>query len=116
MTNKIQLKTVLSETGGVSVPQSTLFALLSLGILDSLTSGLLSATDTLQFFFHAENCLFVRQHLHSRNADEIMSHGVQLPDLFDILPPAEAQREFQRELAKMRTLCLTLLEEKQQVI
>lgn len=82
MTNKIQLKTVLSETGGVSAPQFTLFALLSLGILDSLTSGLLSATDTLQFFFHAENCLFVHQHLHNRNADEVMRHGVQLPDPF----------------------------------
>ncbi len=42
-----------------------------------------------------------------------MSHGVQLLDLYDILPTEEAQREFQRELAKMRTLCLTLLAEKQ---
>jgi hypothetical protein len=42
-----------------------------------------------------------------------MSHGVQLPDLFEALPMAEAQREFQRELAIMRTLCLKLLEQKQ---
>ena len=41
-----------------------------------------------------------------------MSRGVQLPDLFDSLPPLVAQREFQHELAKMRSLCLSLLEKK----
>ena len=44
-----------------------------------------------------------------------MSHGVQLPDLFAILPPEEAHREFHRELATMRTLCLKLLEGKRSV-
>jgi hypothetical protein len=39
-----------------------------------------------------------------------MSHGVQLPDLFEVLPPEEAHREFQRELATIRSLCLKLLE------
>ena len=39
-----------------------------------------------------------------------MSHGVQLPDLFAVLPPEEAYREFQRELATIRSLCLKLLE------
>ena len=42
-----------------------------------------------------------------------MSYGVQLSDLFDVLPQAQAQREFQRELNTMRSLSLTLLEEKQ---
>jgi hypothetical protein len=107
------LKTVLSEASSIPEQQSTLFALLNLGILDSLTSGVMSATDALRIFFNAENCLFIHQQLHDRTADAIMSHGVQLPDLFDALPPEEAQREFQRELAKMRTLCLALLEEKQ---
>jgi len=37
--------------------------------------------------------------------DKVMSHGVQLPDLFDALPADEAHRQFQRELATMRALC-----------
>ena len=41
-----------------------------------------------------------------------MSRGVQLPDLFDSLPPPAAQREFQHELAKMHALSLSLLEKK----
>jgi len=43
----------------------------------------------------------------------VMSHGIQLPDLFEVLPTAEAHREFQRELATMRSLCFKLLEQKQ---
>ena len=39
-----------------------------------------------------------------------MSHGVQLPDLFDCLPTEEAQREFLHELEMIRSLCLKLLE------
>jgi hypothetical protein len=53
----------------------------------------------------------VRNHLKEKNADKIMSHGVQLPDLFDVLPPQEAYREFQRELETMRSLCLKLIAE-----
>ncbi len=115
MTNNIYLKNVLSEVGSLPAQQLTLFSLLNLGILDSLTSGVISATDALRIFFHVENCLFIHRHLHDQTADAIMSHGVQLPDLFDALPTEEAQREFQRELTKMRTLCLRLLEEKQLV-
>ncbi len=108
MTNNIYLKNVLSEAGSLPAQQLTLFALLNLGILDSLTSGVISATDARRIFFNAENCLFIHRHLQDRTADAIMRHGVQLP-------PAEAQREFQRELTKMRTFCLSLLEEKQVV-
>ena len=39
-----------------------------------------------------------------------MSHGVQLPDLYDSLPTEEAQREFLHELEIIRSLCLKLLE------
>ena len=38
-----------------------------------------------------------------------MSRGVQLRDLFDCLPPEEAQRELYHELETMRSLCLKLL-------
>ena len=49
-----------------------------------------------------------------KTADAVMSHGVQLP-VFEALSPVEAHREFQRELATMRALCLKLLEQKQLV-
>ena len=114
MQNRTSLKTLLS-TSETPTQQMTLFALLTLGIIESLANGLLSTTDALQVFFHTENCLFVRKQLRDKTADMIMSHGVQLPDLFEALSMAEAHREFQRELATMRALCLKLLEEKQLV-
>ncbi len=108
----LSLKALLAASGGTSAQQFVLFALLTLGMLESLANGVLSATDALRMFFHAENCLFVRKQLRDKTADAIMSHGVQLPDLVEALPLAEAHREFQRELAAMRALCLKLLEEK----
>ena len=111
MNHSIQLKTVLSEVGSLPEQQLALFALLNLGLVESLAGGSISAADAVRIFFHAENCLFVRQRLRDRVADEVMSHGAQLPDLFDTLPAKEAQREFQRELATMRSLCLSLLAE-----
>ena len=41
-----------------------------------------------------------------------MSHGVQLPDIFDALPVEATQREFQRELTTMHSLCLKLIGDK----
>ena len=113
MNHSIRLKTVLSEAGNSPEQQLALFALLNLGLVESLAGGSLSVAEAVRLFFHAENCLFVRQRLHARLADEVMSHGVQLPDLFEALPAQEAQREFQHELATMRSLCLTLLAEQQ---
>ena len=110
MHNKMSLQTFLAASAGMPAQQLAVFALLTLGILESLAHGLLSATDALGVFFHAENCLYVRKHLHDKTADAVMSHGVQLPDLFEALPTAEAHREFQRELATIRALCLKLLE------
>ena len=59
-----------------------------------------------------ENCLFVRKNLKENIADQIMSHGVQLPDIFDALPVEATQREFQRELTTMHSLCLKLIGDK----
>jgi len=115
MYHRISLKSILLKTGETPDQQLMLFALLTLGMLESLANGLLSVTEALQVFFHAENCLFVRKQLRDKIADQIMSHGVQLADLFDALPDAEVHREFQRELAVMRALCLKLLEAKQLV-
>ena len=39
-----------------------------------------------------------------------MSHGVQLPDLFNLLSGDEAQRELYQELEKIRSMSLGLLE------
>lgn len=112
MRNKINLHTLLSQAGERD-QQVASFALLCLGIIESLAGGLVSVTDVIRLFFHAENCLFVRKNLKQKIADQIMSHGAQLPDLFDTMPAEEAHREFQHELARMHSLCLKLLEEKQ---
>ena len=112
MKQRIELRTLLSQTseGG---QQTASFALLCLGIIESLTSGTISSSAAVELFFHADNCLFVQRELRQKTADEIMSHGVQLPDIFDTLPVGEAQRQFQHELAIMHSLCLTLLEKDQ---
>jgi hypothetical protein len=112
MNDRIELKQLLAGGSRTQAEQVEIFALLNLGVLESLSHGLISAADALRTFFHAENCIFVRQQVRNRMADEIMSRGVQLPDLFDSLPPTVAQREFQHELAKMHALCLSLLEKK----
>src|SRR6266478_4375203 len=98
MNTSMNLETVLSASAKTPAHQLALFALLNLGMIESLANGLVSAADALRVFFHAENCLFVRKRLRKKLADKIMSHGVQLPDLFDALPTEEAHREFQREL------------------
>ena len=86
------------------------FALLGLGMVESLASGALSSADATRVFFNAENCLYVRKKLRSEEADEVMSRGVQLEDLFETLPEQEAQQEFQREQWAMRSLCVQLLD------
>jgi hypothetical protein len=112
MNHSMDLQTVLAASERMPPQSKALFALLNLGIVESLANGLMSAADAACLFYHADNCLFVRKRLRDKTADEIMSRGVQLPDLFDALPTDEAQREFQRELATMRGLCLKLLESK----
>jgi hypothetical protein len=111
MRDRINLQDLLSKAGDRD-QQLASFALLCLGVIESLAGGLVSVTDALRLFFHADNCLFVRKNLKQRIADQIMSHGTQLPDLFEALPAVEAQREFQHELARVHSLCLKLLEEK----
>src|SRR5215470_17552635 len=100
----------LAEVSGNQTQQLELFALLNLGLLQSLASGVLSPAEVVKRFYHAENCLYVQQHFRQKNANAIMSHGVQLPDLFDCLPAEEARREFYHELEIIRSLCLKLLE------
>ena len=113
MNERIDLKTLLESSGKSHTEQVALFALINLGLIESLSQGLLGAAECLRIFYHADNCLFVRKRLRVKAADAIMSRGVQLPDLFDALPAEQAHCEFNRELAVLRTLCLELLKRKQ---
>lgn len=101
---------ILSAAKGVVAQQQELFALVNLGFVQSLASGVVTPTEAVERFYHAENCLYVRKHFRQKAAHTLMSHGVQLPDLFASLPAEEAQRELYHELEVMRTLCLQLLE------
>ena len=112
MRPRIDLHTLLLQASNKN-QQITSFALLSLGVVESLVGGAVTASGAVELFFHADNCLFVRKQLRQAIADEIMSRGVQLPDVFEALPAEEAQQEFQRELAAMRSLSLKLLEDRQ---
>lgn len=103
---------ILSATKGTIAQQQELFALLNLGLIQSLASGVVNPTEGVARFYHAENCLYVQKHFRQKTAHTIMSHGVQLPDLFESLPAEEAQREFYHELEIMRSLCLQLLEKR----
>jgi hypothetical protein len=115
MSDPVRLEALLSEAGKERPDRLAVFALLSLGIIESLTSGVLSPSDAVQVFFTADNCLSVRAQLRNKAADEVMGRGVQLPDLFEVLPAEQAQRECQRELAAMRSACLKLLERRRSV-
>ena len=108
MKSDVDLESLLSQTDDRR-QQLASFALLCLGVIESLANGAISARRAIQLFFHAENCLFVQRHLQDEMAEEVMSHGVQLPDLFDALASEQAQQEFQRELAAMHGLCLRLV-------
>ncbi|MBI2087395.1 MAG: hypothetical protein HYT78_01480 [Deltaproteobacteria bacterium] len=105
-------RVVLSEVPGSPPQQLELFALVNLGLVQSLTSGVLSPAEAVERFYHADNCLYVQRYLRKREANAIMSRGVQLPNLFECLPAEEARREFYHELETIRALCLKLLGEK----
>jgi hypothetical protein len=106
----MKLEVLLNAIGRDRVEQLRLFARLILGVIEELDQGLISATDAVQGIYNADNCLFIRKHFREKLPDRIMSHGVQLPDLFDALPAELAYREFKHELATMRSLCLKILD------
>jgi hypothetical protein len=109
MKKKNKFRVVLSDISGDLTQQLRYFALLNLGMVQSLTSGVISAAEAVRLFYNAENCLYVREHFRNKKVNAIMSHGVQLSDLFETLPADEASREFFRELETMRSLCMSLL-------
>lgn len=105
-------RVLLSEVAGSSPQQLELFALVNLGLVQSLASGIISPVEAVERFYHADNCFYVQRHIRRREANAIMSRGIQLPDLFESLPAEEARREFYHELEAIRALCLKLLGEK----
>ena len=111
MKPRIELSSLLSQATDKEKVAS--FALLALGVTESLDSGALTASEVIQVFFHIDNCLFAKEQIAEKVADDIMSRGVQLADIFTALPAEKAQQEFQRELNTLHLLCLTLLEERQ---
>jgi hypothetical protein len=111
MHKSTNLRLVLAAAGDAHANQLELFALLTLGILESLENGLLSPAEAIAVFFNADNCRFVRERLPDKSADEVMSRGVQLSDLVEAIPPSESPQELRTEIAAIRRLCLGLLEE-----
>ncbi len=99
----------LSQTMKHAAEPLAVFALLNLGLVQSLASGVVTPEDAVDTFYHAGNCLFARRNIRNKTADAIMSRGAQVADLFAVLPEAEARREFYAELEVIRSLCLKLL-------
>jgi hypothetical protein len=96
-------------TAGQEEPLA-LFAVTTLGIIDSFASGAITPSEAITSFFHAKNIRFVKSKLGDDRAMEILGRGTQLGDLFDALPIEEAHREFQHELQAMKSLCYALLD------
>lgn len=116
MRDQIRLESLLSGSDERGGHRLRLFALLNLGVIDSLAEGLWNATDAIRLFYNAENCLFVKDKLKDKVANRIMGHGVQLDTLFTVLSESESHREFYRELAIMRSLCAQLIEDERMVL
>ena len=111
MNKKVVFSELLSGTETAPDRALDLFALLNLGLVEALMNGLLDAEDAVRIFYHADNCIYVDKYVKNKVAKEVMSRGVQLPDLFDALPVGRARREFLRELAIMREFCLKMVED-----
>lgn len=105
----IYLERLLRTDGSMPEGRREVFALLMLGLFDSLESGVLSPADAVAICFHADNCRFIGSTMKSVDADEVMQRGTQLADLFDALNPEDAKREFASEVAAMRNCCLAML-------
>ena len=108
---KVDLESLLATFAGDPAGRLRVFALVSLGIVESLSNGTMSATDATRFCFHVDNHFYVRKTFKTV-ARRFMSHGRQLADLFDILPAEDANRGFLHEPAIMKSLCVKLIEEK----
>lgn len=108
MKHRVRLAEMLSLEDTPTARRSV-FAFLALGVIDALATGILTPTEATQRFFNGENCAYVRKRFRGRLADDVMGRGVQLSDLFEILPPEQANAAFRRELETMREACRRLV-------
>jgi hypothetical protein len=107
--HRIDLESLFGTTALSNRQLVEAFAVLNLGLVESFRSGVMRPTDGVARFYYAANCLYVRRKLKNTVCDDIMGRGVQLPDLFDALPPTAARRQFGVQLDAMSRLCLKLL-------
>jgi len=86
------------------------FVVLNLQLIQSLEEEKMTADGAVLFFYNADNCLYVKR-IFKGNADaqDLMARGIQLPDLFTVLPVAKARKEFRKELKIMRAASRRLL-------
>ncbi len=110
MDQVLRLESLLPAVNKDRANRLAFFALVNVGVVESLASGSIEAAEAVKYLYFADNSLFVRKGVKDKLADRIMSHGVQLPDLFECLPIEDAKREFLHELTIMRSLSLQLLE------
>ncbi|HET6884225.1 MAG TPA: hypothetical protein VFI31_28995 [Pirellulales bacterium] len=95
---------------GLAKPQKlAVFAGLNLAMLASVESKAATLSDVTAGFYHAANCLYVKRSMKNKDANELMSRGVQLADLFDALSQRRAEAELKRELHAMRAICYKML-------
>lgn len=88
------------------------FGVVSLGVVSGLANGALDLAAARALLFNANMCLLVHKRLGDKTADEIMSRGTQLEDLFEALPRKRAREECEKELATMTRLSRQLLRTK----
>ena len=103
----IELRAILARLD--QSQRLAVFAVINLGVMQSVGAKAMSPDQATERFFHVSNCLYVKRSLKNKLADEVMSRGVQLADLFDSLPSPQARVELSKELVCMHDLCLKLL-------
>ena len=62
------LRVALSELSGSLAQQLELFALVNLGLVQSMASGVLTPTEGVERFYHAKNSLYVQKHFRRKEA------------------------------------------------
>ncbi len=107
--HRIDLESLFGASALSNRQQVEAFAVLNLGLVESFRSGVLRPGDGVSRFYYAGNCQYVRRKLKNAVCDDIMGRGVQLPDLFDALPPTVARKQLGIQLDAMGRLCLKLL-------
>src|SRR5262249_39126277 len=61
MKPSMPLNTLLATAGQDPERGRILFALINLGIIESLASGVLGAADAVRLFYNADNCFYVQK-------------------------------------------------------